>query len=129
MNIGHHAPSIQKVKIFVLLEKLEIWKWKQKHFYEGGTAMWCLYRRCPRASEGWIRQGMIRAGYGEGDNSNDADNGHDGDADTNDGIAHNWYIPRGNCAREDLRTHRIFTIDLAAKDLDDALHITPLPFF
>jgi DIS3-like exonuclease 2 len=42
--------------------------------------------------------------------------------------ANNWCIPQEEIARRrDLRGHRIFTIDPPnAKDLDDALHITPL---
>lgn len=40
----------------------------------------------------------------------------------------NWAIPGSEISkRRDLRSHRIFTIDpYNAKDLDDALHITPL---
>ena len=45
------------------------------------------------------------------------------------GEQENWVIPEEEIARRlDLRSTRIFTIDPpGAKDLDDALHITPLP--
>lgn len=43
--------------------------------------------------------------------------------------AGNWKIPAAEIAkRRDLRAYRIFTIDPSgARDLDDALHITPIP--
>jgi len=43
--------------------------------------------------------------------------------------AEGWQIPAAEVARRrDLRSYRIFTIDPPnAKDLDDALHVTPLP--
>jgi DIS3-like exonuclease 2 len=54
--------------------------------------------------------------------------GGGGEEGNGDNMDVNWQIPEEEIARRrDLRGHRIFTIDPPnAKDLDDALHITPL---